>query len=146
MSFLFDQMKQTAAQLDTLAKSSDAPDPDLARETLRQANESLSQMLGPKPNTPGVEKTVLAYYRFQRMACGLTEEQISEEVAQAFVAARSKHRDFDEYKTGLAWVAAFVVPDLRGIVGALDIDQYLEILYAAAKHADFLGFRDSPVQ
>jgi hypothetical protein len=119
---------------------------ELAREAFRQCNDSLSKMFGPRPSIPGVENVVLNYYRFQRLSCGLTEEQAREEVAAAFEAARLKHRDFDEYGTAMAFVAGFVVPDMRSVVGALSIDQYLEILYAAAKHADFLGFRDGKVQ
>lgn len=115
---------------------------DLVLEALQRSRDALSQMLGPKPNAD-VENTVRGYYQFQH---GLSEERARDEVAAAFEVARLKHPDFDRYKTAMTFVASFVVPDTRGIVGALSLDQYIEILYAAAKHADFLGFRDSSVQ
>ena len=146
MGFIVDPAKQPARQLDTLAKTSGAPGAELAREAFRQCTDSLSQMFGPRPSIPGLEEMVLNYYRFQRLSCGLTEEQAREEVAAAFDGARVKHCDFDEFKTAMAFVAGFVVPDMRGVVRALTLDQYLEVLYAAAKHADFLGFRDGKVQ
>jgi hypothetical protein len=145
MGFILDQTKQTVEQLNVMAKAEDSQLTTLAREALQQATDALSQMFGPRPSTPGLEDVVLNYYRFQRLSCGLTEERARQEVDAEFETARLKHPDFEEYRTAMVFVAYHVVPDMRVIVGALSLDQYLEILYTAAKHADFLGFRDGRV-
>jgi hypothetical protein len=132
--------------MDAMSTAHDSPVTELAREALQQFNDFTSQMLGLRPTTRGLEEIVLNYYRFQRLSCGLTEEQARKEVVMEFEAARAKHPDFDSYQTAMAFVAAMVIPDMRGVVGALGLDQYLEILFVAAKHADFLGFRDGPTQ
>jgi hypothetical protein len=137
--------QQTAQQLDAVAKAS-RPGAELAHEALEQFKDYVSQVLGRRPSEPNLEDMVGCYFLMQRQACGLTEEQARGEVATAFEAARLKHRDFDQYRTAMAAVAGWVIPDMRIVVGALSLEHYIELLYATAKHADFLGFRDGKVQ
>jgi len=117
--------------------------------------ERVNAMLNRPTALMGVEDTVRMYFA---LAYGLADDEARPIVAAAFERARAKRPDLDEYRSALKIAAGAVLPDFRGrIVGAMldatlpplqvspdieSLDQYIEILYAVAKHADFLSFRD----
>jgi hypothetical protein len=127
-----------------LAAGSDSPDAALAREALQRSvvSQMFGQMFGPPPGAYELAGILVSYFQYQ---LGLTEDQARSEVDAALTAARARHRDFDQYRAGMTFLASTLIPEFRAAVCRLTLPEYLGILFAGAKHAD-LGFGNGGIQ
>jgi len=71
----------------------------------------------------------------------VTEDQTHMLVAAAASRARLKHPDYDRLRRGMTVVACGLHP----FWAAISLDEFLEVLYCAAKHADFMNEADDPL-
>jgi hypothetical protein len=65
----------------------------------------------------------------------ITEDESHLLVAAATVRARLRHADYDRLRPAMSVVACGLHP----FWAAISLDEFLEVLYCAAKHADFMN-------